>query len=200
MPRQSCCLSRGESAVSWHPCLEDPTGAQYHNLASWILVLTRSTIEVAHFRYNVFWMTGLLNPKSSECQPCFEKRRSRILGPWDYSSGCDLSFTEVRFRVGYGAPEVRSLRKNRWTSTVEPLYFQFALWVRFPTQHIGFPFFLLFSFITESWEPVCACDLRIVTTDFVDYKYGVTATKCNRCAMRTVSFRFPRKALLLHTQ
>ena len=30
-------------------------------------------IEVAYFLKTVFWKTGSLNPKSSECQSCFEK-------------------------------------------------------------------------------------------------------------------------------
>ena len=34
---------------------------------------TRSTIEVTHFHQNCFRMTGILNPKPSEYQDCFEK-------------------------------------------------------------------------------------------------------------------------------
>ena len=32
-----------------------------------------------------------------------------VLRPWDYSSGCIFILAEVSFRVGYGAPQVRSL-------------------------------------------------------------------------------------------
>ena len=35
------------------------------------------------------------------------------LGPWDYSSGCNLIFAEVNVWVRYGAPQVRILRKIR---------------------------------------------------------------------------------------
>ena len=35
---------------------------------------------------------GSLNPKSSRCLSCFEKLCFCPLGPWDYSSGCNLSF------------------------------------------------------------------------------------------------------------
>ena len=41
---------------------------------------TRSTIEVALFRENIFWVTGVLNPKLSEGRSCFEKRRNCIPG------------------------------------------------------------------------------------------------------------------------
>ena len=60
---------------------------------------TRITIEAAHFRQKGFWMTGLLNPNSSQCQYCFEQGRFCILGPWDCSPGSQFS------------GEVRSLEK-----------------------------------------------------------------------------------------
>ena len=74
---------------------------------------TRSTIEVAHFLYNAFWMTGFLDPKSSECLSSSEKWWICIRGPCKFSPGCNLIFAEVNVRVGYGAPRLRSLRKNR---------------------------------------------------------------------------------------
>ena len=48
---------------------------------------------------NCFLMTGLPNSHPSEWQSCFENRRNCILGPWDYSSGCDLHFAVVRYQV-----------------------------------------------------------------------------------------------------
>ena len=77
------------------------------------LIVTRSTIEVTQSHKLVFWMTGFLNPKSSKCQSCFEKWCFSIPGSWDYSSGCNLIFAGFSFRVRYGAPQVRSLRKSR---------------------------------------------------------------------------------------
>ena len=61
-------------------------------------------IEVARICWSVFWMTGFLNPRSSEGQSCFEKWYICILGPWDCSSGCSLGFAEFGFRVRYWAP------------------------------------------------------------------------------------------------
>ena len=58
-------------------------------------------------------MTGSLNPESSECQVCFGKILFCILGPWDYPSRGNFVFAEVRFRMRYGAPYVRGLRKAR---------------------------------------------------------------------------------------
>ena len=36
-----------------------------------------------------------------------------MLGHWDCSPGCNFFFAEVSFRVKYGAPQVRGLRKIR---------------------------------------------------------------------------------------
>ena len=58
-------------------------------------------------------MTGLPYPKSSERQSCIQKWRFCILGPWDYSSRYNLSFfAEFNFRVSYGAPRLKKVRKN----------------------------------------------------------------------------------------
>ena len=73
------------------------------------------------------WVIEPLKSKSSERQSCFEKWCFCILGPWSYSSGCDSIFVEVNFRVRYGAPSVRSLRKLGWTFVVERLRVQ--IWV-----------------------------------------------------------------------
>ena len=43
---------------------ENPSKLQY--MSDKQLHGTRSTIETAHFQYLFFWMTGFLNPKSSE--------------------------------------------------------------------------------------------------------------------------------------
>ena len=58
-------------------------------------------------------MTGLLNPKSSECQSCFENYVFVYLGHTGQFMGCNLIFAEVSFRVRHGGPQVRSLGKNR---------------------------------------------------------------------------------------
>ena len=76
--------------------------------------LTRSTIEVGHFRYNVFWMTGLLSPQPSQCQSCFEEWRFCKLGPLWLFIGTQLDFCwgQLSGEI-YWAPNVRIiLRKN----------------------------------------------------------------------------------------
>ena len=67
------------------------------------------TIEVAHFRWTVFWLAAFLNTKPSECQSFFAKSCFCTLGPWDSSSGRNLIFAENGFRVKYGARQVTSL-------------------------------------------------------------------------------------------
>ena len=57
-------------------------------------------------------MKGLLTQNSSECHPCFENGRFSTLEPWAFSSGCNFIFVEVYVRARWGAPLVRSLRKN----------------------------------------------------------------------------------------
>ena len=44
------------------------------------------------FPLHFFLNEGFLNPKSSECQSCFEKWHFCRLGPWDYSSENNLVF------------------------------------------------------------------------------------------------------------
>ena len=51
--------------------------------------------EVAHFRSSIFWMTGFLNPKSSECQYFFEQINSTL-----YTSAMGL-FIEMQPDFGW---------------------------------------------------------------------------------------------------
>ena len=78
---------------------------------------TRSTIEVAHFRYFVSEIPGVLRPQIVGMSTIldFEKKTFCRLGQWDYVfAAMHLDFfTDVSFRVRYGAPQVRSLRKIR---------------------------------------------------------------------------------------
>ena len=71
-------------------------------------------MEVARFRSKGCECEATY-PKSSACLSWFEKLRYRVLGPWGYSSGCNLFFTRVSFRGRYGPPYVRSLR-NIWAN------------------------------------------------------------------------------------
>ena len=66
--------------------------------------LTRSTIEVAHFRYFVSERRGSLPPKRLNVTILISIKTFSRLGPWDYSPRCISIFSEVGFRVRSGAP------------------------------------------------------------------------------------------------
>ena len=59
---------------------------------------THSTIEVALFGVFILWMTGLLNPKSSECHTTLAIRFFCIDGPRVCSIDCAFSLLKISFR------------------------------------------------------------------------------------------------------
>ena len=65
---------------------------------------TRSTIEVAHFRYFVSERRGSVTPNRRNVNLDFEKIRFVDLGHDMFSLRCILVFAEVSLRVRCGAP------------------------------------------------------------------------------------------------
>ncbi|MEP4442980.1 MAG: hypothetical protein ABJ059_05940 [Hyphomicrobiales bacterium] len=65
--------------------------------------LTRSTIE-AEVPLKWFLNYGVPKPEIIGMPFLFRKMAFCFLGPWDYSSGCILSFADVSGRVNHGAP------------------------------------------------------------------------------------------------
>ena len=60
----------------------------------WVRTGTRATTEVDNFRWFFSWMTGFLNPKSSDRQSCFEKWLSVYLGHEIFHRDAIRSFAE----------------------------------------------------------------------------------------------------------
>ena len=100
-----CCREKGTSLSS----LVDSRSVPKCKYLLYTHIHTRrvSTIEVAGIFPLDFSLNdgGLLNPKNRRNANLVSKNIVFcILGPWEYSSGCNMIFAEVSFRVGYGAP------------------------------------------------------------------------------------------------
>ena len=82
----------------------------------YIYTSTRSTIEVARFRYFLSERRSSLSPKRRNANFDFGKKNVLETRATGLFAAMQLDFAEVSFRVRYGALQVRSLRNVKGAS------------------------------------------------------------------------------------